>query len=297
MGYMALLRNLRNFDDAGVPDDVAATGSRAAPDPERGRGRGSSRSGSFGVPGRAVAAVVVPAGAGAGTFPDAARRCRAARWSSSTPRGPCTTASPRGRPRPGRHRGVFGLALAPRSENPRWSSASYSQPSQFRNAESVLNGIEGFTSRAAPTPPGRYGGTTGHATPRVIITDEQAWAGYTPSTPRASSRRRPRLHLEPRRVRVRPRAFGRRNRHGFGGLTDVAFRMINLLESGHDADWSDLFGTASAVIRRSSIAARFYVDRCHRTGAVRGLLCGNCNTGLGLFADNPGPGLRQPPCT
>ena len=30
-----------------------------------------------------------------------------------------------------------------------------------------------------------------------------------------------------------------------------------------------------------------YVDHCHKTQIIRGILCANCNTGIGMFNDNP----------
>lgn len=46
--------------------------------------------------------------------------------------------------------------------------------------------------------------------------------------------------------------------------------------------------TVCAICYRPSKGKRLSVDHCNATDIVRGLLCTNCNLGLGNFKDDPG---------
>lgn len=250
MGYMALLRNLRNFDDAGIADSTANDVAARLQDPAL-----VARSRQF--PFR---------------FLSAYKTAASLRWAwpleQALNHSLASVPALKGRTlilvdRSGSMFGtvseksgltnadaaaLFGTALAVRSEHGDLVEfGTGSQPVQYRGAESVLKVVQRF---------GSLGGTnTADAVRRhyrdgfhsrvVIVTDEQAWAGYWGANP---------LALIPERVPVYtwnlagyrhghgPSGTGQR--HTFGGLTDQAFRLIPMLEAGRDAKWDDLFAMA-----------------------------------------------------
>lgn len=62
--------------------------------------------------------------------------------------------------------------------------------------------------------------------------------------------------------------------------------LIDLIE-GHDG-FCDICATEEPCNRWGT----FQIDHCHRTGRFRGMLCSECNKGLGMFQDNPST-MRQ----
>ncbi|MGW7820704.1 TROVE domain-containing protein [Streptomyces puniciscabiei] len=241
MGAMALVRNLRNFDEAGVSDEVAARVAAKISDPEQvARSRqfpfrylaayrhapslrwsypleqalGHSLANVPALPGRTLVLV---------------DRSGSMFWAQSRDRSELTRADAAA---------IFGTALALRAADADLVEfGTTSNKITFRKGESVLRILERF---------GNLGGTdTTDAVRRhyrkhdrvLIVTDEQ----YAPNRHGDPTAQIPAhvpvytWNLEGYRAGHGPSGSG--NRHVFAGLSDAAFRMVSLLESGRDSRW------------------------------------------------------------
>lgn len=62
-------------------------------------------------------------------------------------------------------------------------------------------------------------------------------------------------------------------------------KLYGITEAGYQRLYQRQGGCCA--ICREEVAGRLHIDHCHKTGLVRGLLCGNCNRALGLMKDEP----------
>jgi TROVE domain len=143
---------------------------------------------------------------------------------------------------------VFGAALALRIENSHRENDSAdliefgtdSQPVRFQRGESLLKAVEKFSSMGGTNTAGavRRHFLPGFHERVVIITDEQAWGGYRGENPtEAVPDGIPVYTWNLAGYKYGHGPSGEKNRHTFAGLTDQAFRMIPLLEAGKNAQW------------------------------------------------------------
>lgn len=241
MGYMALLRNLRNFDEAGLRDEVAAkvaariadpvqvaksrqlplrflSAYRAAPSLRWGAALESALQASLDnvpvLPGRTLILV----------------DRSGSMWSPLSARSKLTQADAAA---------IFGSAVALRAEHGDLVEfGTGSKVIRPRKGESLLRVIERF---------GDLGGTETAAAVRkhyaghdrvLIVTDEQAWGGWRGEDPTAVVPAQvPAYTWNLAGYRHGHGPSGVANRHTFGGLTDGAFAAIPLLERATDAPW------------------------------------------------------------
>src|ERR1051325_11628552 len=256
MGVMAMARNLKNFDEAGVSDAVAAQICARFADPEQ-----VQRSRMFpfrwwaaykhapslrwahaleqalghslaNVP-RLKGSTLILVDRSPSMFPG---------YGFSTPNQSDITLAEQA--------AVFGSALALRAEKPTLVEfGGGSKKLDVTKGGSVLKHIEAF---------GRIDGTDIPSAVKahwfahdriVIVTDEQTRPGWLPSNmERYGGRPETQIDdLVPKATPVylwnlagyKPGAMpsGSSGRHCFGGLTDAAFRMVPMLESARDATW------------------------------------------------------------
>ncbi|NBE54047.1 TROVE domain-containing protein [Streptomyces boluensis] len=240
MGAMALVRNLRNFDEAGVSDKVARRVAAKISDPAE-----VARSRQF--PFRYLAAyqhapslrwaypLEQALGHSLANVPALPGRTlilvdrSGSMWDRLSERSELNRADAAA---------IFGSALALRAESAELVQFGTTSSSlTCRPGESVLKVLERF---------GSLGGTdTTKAVRRfyrghdrvLIVTDEQytyhAQGDPTEQIPADV----PVYTWNLAGYRAGHGASGGPNRHVFGGLSDAAFRMVPLLERGRDADW------------------------------------------------------------
>lgn len=241
MGYMALLRNLRNFDDAGISEEAAALVKTRLTDPEQ---VARSRQLPF-------------------RFLSAFKATESVRWHSALERA--LTLSLANIPElSGRtlvlvdrsgsmwaplsrnsklHRAeaaaLFGSALALRNAGrvDLVEFGTHSATVSYRKGGSVLSLVQKF---------GNLGGTNtaqalrGHFANHdrvIVVTDEQAhpsWGGLTVNTAIPADVPMYTWNLAGYRFGHSPESP---NRWTFGGLTDRGFEMIPLLEAGKNGNW------------------------------------------------------------
>ncbi|MFD4597639.1 TROVE domain-containing protein [Streptomyces sp. NPDC058464] len=241
MGTMALVRNLRNFDEAGVSDEVAAQVAARISDPAE-----VARSRQF--PFRYLAAY---------------QHAPSLRWSypleralghslANVPALPGRTLvlvdrsgsmfysrlSERSELNRADAAAIFGTALALRAADADLVEfGTTSRRLGFERRESVLKILGRF---------GDLGGTDTVSAIRshyrgqdrvLIVTDEQyAYSRHGDPTQQVPAHI-PVYTWNLAGYRAGHGPSGKGNRHTFGGLTDAAFRTVPLLEAAQDADW------------------------------------------------------------
>lgn len=241
MGYMALLRNLRNFDEAGVSDEVAAQVAARLADPDE-----VARSRQ--LPLRFLAAYRTAPSLRWGWALEQALQASLASVPSLSGRSLVlvdrsgsmfTRLSRRSVLTRADAAAVFGASLAVRAATADLVEfGTDNRAVRIRRGDSVLSLAGRF---------GNLGGTnTADAVRRhyrghdrvVIVTDEQAWGGWRGEEPtKAVPERVPvyTFNLAGYQYGHGPSGVG--NRHTFGGLTDQGFAAIPLLEAGRDQHW------------------------------------------------------------
>lgn len=247
MGYMALIRNLRNIDEAGVPDESIEfaldkiadadqvkksrqfpfrfySAYNAAPSQRWGYSLDKALTASMSnlpeFKGRTLILV------------DTSASMTGSRYSENSSVRYVDTAA------------LFGVALAlrnPGADLRGFATGEFDH--QVRKGGSVLKEMERFSRRIGEVGHGTdiQGAVTRSLARKsydriVILTDMQTFGGYR-SVGNSAPSNVPIYAFNLAGYAQTAIESGTKNRHEMGGVTDATFKMIPLLEAGRNADW------------------------------------------------------------
>ncbi|MGH3739428.1 MAG: TROVE domain-containing protein [Micromonosporaceae bacterium] len=246
MGYMALLRNLRNFHEAGVSDSVAASVAARLADPDEvARSRQlpyrfwSAYAATSST--RWVDALERALRAAVRNVPEFAGRTLVLVDTSSSMTGYGYSA--RSAVTPAQAAALFGVAMAVRGNAVDLVGfADGVFPHDVRRGASVLREVERFTARVGEVGHGTrigaalYAAYDGHDRV-VIVSDMQTFREPGLTVSAGVGAHVPVYGFNLGGYATTVVDAGGANRHEFGGLTDATFRMLSLIERGTDAAW------------------------------------------------------------
>jgi hypothetical protein len=245
MGYMALLRNLRNFDQAGVSDQVARIVADRLADPDEvARSRqfpfrfyaahtatkGSLRWGHALEKALRASLANVPALDGRTLVVVDQSPSMLPGYYFSTPNKSDITLADKAK--------LFGAAVALRAADANlvgYGSSHY--PVEFRPGDAVLTVMDRFHIEDGTDTVRAVAENYRHHDRVLVITDEQTTASRYGRLDDVVPARVPLYTWNLAGYEHGEAPSGTRNRHAFGGLTDAAFGMIPLLEAGKSAAW------------------------------------------------------------
>jgi hypothetical protein len=239
MGYMALLRNLRNFDDAGISDERARYVRAVLADPER-----VAKSRQFpyrfwsaykNVPSLEWANTLEKAlELSVGNIPELPGHTLVLTDTSASMTRPVSRHS---KVRHFEIAALFASALAARSDEVELISfATDSERIRFRKRQSVLRTIERVEARIGFVGHGTWLGLAaarwydGHD--RVVVFSDMQTSDQMP--PLAGI---PVYVFNTGGFRATPFAVGQKGHYEIGGFSDAAFRLMAALEGFRDAGW------------------------------------------------------------
>lgn len=248
LGYMALIRNLRNFDEAGVSDEAAQFALEKIADPEQVK---RSRQFPFRFYSAYNAAPSQRWGyaldkaltASLSNLPEFKGRTLILVDTSGSMSG--SRYSENGSVRYVDSAALFGVALAlrnPGADLRGFASGEFDH--QVRKGGSVLRELERFSNRIGEVGHGTdIGGAVSRSLARksydriIILTDMQTFYSYGGGVGDMAPDNVPIYAFNLAGYKQTAIESGTRNRHEMGGVTDSTFKMIPLLEAGRNADW------------------------------------------------------------